>query len=295
MVQSLLLVDDEDGIRRVVAITLEDMGYEVFTAANGEEALRVFRETHPPIVITDIRMPVLDGIGLLRAVKQESPETEVIMITGHGDMDMAIESLKLSAADFINKPVSPEVLEIAIRRATERIEMRAKMREYTENLEHLVQEQAARLVDFERQQAAGQVMEGLAQALQGLAQDFSGDIQFFNDIPSFVSLHDRQGRVLSVNRHYRERLGDKTGAGSSDIYRDWAKKPEECPVLRTLATGLPQHSREVVLCINGNEHQVMVHTVPVRGAGKDVELVLEIAGDVGEVQRLQEQIGRAHV
>jgi len=273
MVQSLLLVDDEDGIRRVVAITLEDMGYEVFTAANGEEALRVFRETHPPIVITDIRMPVLDGIGLLRAVKQESPE-----------------SLKLSAADFINKPVSPEVLEIAIRRATERIEMRAKMREYTENLEHLVQEQAARLVDFERQQAAGQVMEGLAQALQGLAQDFSGDIQFFNDIPSFVSLHDRQGRVLSVNRHYRERLGDKTGAGSCDIYRDWAKKPEECPVLRTLATGLPQHSREVVLCINGNEHQVMVHTVPVRGAGKDVELVLEIAGDVGEVQRLQEQL-----
>jgi signal transduction histidine kinase/FixJ family two-component response regulator len=290
MVQSLLLVDDEDGIRRVVAITLEDMGYRVFTAANGEEALRVFRETHPPIVITDIRMPVLDGIGLLRAVKQESPDTEVIMITGHGDLDMAIESLKLSAADFINKPVSPEVLEIAIRRATERIEMRAKMREYTTNLERLVQEQAARLVDYERQQAAGQVMEGLAQALQGLARDFSGDIRFYNDLPSFVSLHDRQGRVLSVNRHYRERLGDKTGSSSACVYRDWAAHPEGSPVARTLATGQAQHSREVVLCVNGNEHQVMVHTVPIRGGGTEVELVLEIAGDVGEVQRLQEEL-----
>lgn len=290
MVDSLLLVDDEDGIRRVVAITLADMGYEVFTAASGEEAMRVFREHHPPIVITDIRMPGMSGIDLLRAVKLESPDTEVIMITGHGDLDVAIESLKLSAADFINKPVSPEVLEIALRRATERIEMRAKMREYTENLERLVQEQAARIVDYERQKAAGQVMEGLTQALQGLSRDFAGDIRFFNDLPSFVSLHDRHGTVLSVNRYYKDRLGDKVGLGSWEVYKNGTDAPDGSPVARTLATGQSQHSREVVVCVNGNDHPVMVHTVPIRGANGEVELVLEISGDVGEVRRLQEEL-----
>ena len=59
----------------------------------------------PPIVLTDIRMPVMDGIELLRKIKQEDPETEVIMITGHGDMDLAIESLKYEATDFITKPI----------------------------------------------------------------------------------------------------------------------------------------------------------------------------------------------
>ena len=121
--KKLLLVDDEEGIRKVLGISLSDMGYDVLTAENGDEALSIFRTQSPPIVLTDIKMPGLDGIGLLQKIKLENPETEVIMITGHGDMDLAIKSLKLEATDFVTKPINDDVLEIALKRANERILM----------------------------------------------------------------------------------------------------------------------------------------------------------------------------
>ncbi|MFW6333464.1 MAG: sigma-54-dependent transcriptional regulator, partial [Thermodesulfobacteriota bacterium] len=137
MTERILLVDDEPGIRKVLRISLEEMGYEVDTAENGTEALRIFREKGAPIVLTDIKMPGMDGIDVLKRIKQENPETEVIVITGHGDMDLAIRSLKHEASDFITKPVNDAELENALRKSVNNIRLRHKLREYTENLESL--------------------------------------------------------------------------------------------------------------------------------------------------------------
>ena len=136
----VLLVDDEEDIRDVLAIALSDCGYDVCTAENGNEALLRFKELKPPVVLTDIKMPSMDGIELLRKIKLENPETEVIMITGHGDMDLAIESLKNEATDFITKPINVDALEISLKRAQDKILMRKQLREYTENLERLIRE-----------------------------------------------------------------------------------------------------------------------------------------------------------
>ena len=99
----LLLVDDEPDILRVLSMSLKADGYEVQTASSGEDALRVFSNEKPDIVITDIKMPGMNGIEVLRGVKKIDQETEVIIITGHGDIDSAIEALKYGASDFINK------------------------------------------------------------------------------------------------------------------------------------------------------------------------------------------------
>jgi len=142
MEKTILLVDDEPDIRDVLSLSLSDMGYQVYEAENGDEALRIFRDVQPLMVMTDIKMPGMDGIALLQKVKHENPETEVIMITGHGDMDLAIRSLKCEATDFITKPINVEALEIALRRARENIITRQKLKEYTENLETLVREKS---------------------------------------------------------------------------------------------------------------------------------------------------------
>src|SRR5512142_1447504 len=142
MAMNVLLVDDEAGIRKVVGITLADMGYTVHEAASGDEALAVFERVRPPVVLTDIRMPGMDGLELLRRIKVMSPDTEVILVTGHGDLDMAVAGLKLDACDFIAKPASPDVLEIALKRAGEKIAMREQLRSHTENLEELVRQQS---------------------------------------------------------------------------------------------------------------------------------------------------------
>ena len=138
--KKILLVDDEEDIRDVLGMTLSDMGYRVLTAANGKIAWDVFQEKNPPIVLTDIKMPVMDGIELLRYIKRENPETEVIMITGHGDMDLAIKSLKHRATDFITKPINVDALEISLKRVEEKIITRKQLQEYTENLERLIRE-----------------------------------------------------------------------------------------------------------------------------------------------------------
>jgi signal transduction histidine kinase len=119
-------------------------------------------------------MPVMDGIELLRRIKLQNPETEVIMVTGHGDMDLAIKSLKHEATDFIVKPIKDEALEIALKRALERISLRRQLREYTENLEELVQEKSAKLVQAERLAAVGETIAGLSHAIKNIAGGLEG-------------------------------------------------------------------------------------------------------------------------
>ena len=137
---TILLVDDEEDIREVLSMALVDMGYHILTAENGKSAWQTFTQERPAIVMTDIKMPVMDGIELLQRIKRRSPETEVIMITGHGDMDLAIKSLKHRATDFITKPINVDALEISLTRTQEKIITRQKLQEYTQNLEKLIRE-----------------------------------------------------------------------------------------------------------------------------------------------------------
>ena len=290
MDKKILLVDDEEGIRKVLGISLVDSGYEVLMAENGEQALRLFRENHPPIVMTDIKMPGMDGISLLRKIKEESPNTEVIMITGHGDMDLAIKSLQNQAIDFVTKPINDDVLEIALNRATEKITMRDQIRQYTENLEALVEEQSAKLIETERLAAVGQAIDGLSTAIRGIAGDLEGGIRYFNEMPCFVSIHDRDLKIVETNQLFKQRLGDGVGSNSWDIYKGAGENPDTCPVGRTFQTGTGQRGREIVRYADGRELPAMIHTAPIHNKDGELELVLEIAADISEVQRLQEQL-----
>ena len=176
MAEKILLVDDEEGIRKVLGISLSDSGYQVFTAKSGEEALSIFKEQDPPIVLTDIKMPGMDGIELLQRMKEENPDSEVIMITGHGDMELAIQSLKHEATDFITKPINDDALGIALKRAKERISLKTQLKEYTENLEKLVEEKTKQLVEAERMAAVGQTVAGLAHAIKNITGGLTGGI-----------------------------------------------------------------------------------------------------------------------
>ncbi|MGD9023000.1 MAG: response regulator [Deltaproteobacteria bacterium] len=136
----ILVIDDEESIRRLLSIALTYKGHEVVTAADGAKGIEVFKESKPSIVFTDIKMPGMDGLEVLRRIKEAEPDAQVIVITGHGDMTSAIKALQLEASDFINKPISDEALTIAIRRAENILWMKKKLREYTDNLELKVKE-----------------------------------------------------------------------------------------------------------------------------------------------------------
>ena len=176
MPEDILLVDDEAGIRKVLSISLADLGYTVHTAEDAAVALTIIADHRPAIALTDIKMPGMDGIELLKIVKQRYPETEVIMLTGHGDMDLAVESLKFQATDFISKPISDDALTVALQRAEERIEMRRQLRAYTENLEQLVQEKSRQLIEAERLAAVGETVAGLSHTIKNIAGGLQGGL-----------------------------------------------------------------------------------------------------------------------
>ncbi|MFH1076356.1 MAG: response regulator [Pseudomonadota bacterium] len=286
MPETLLLVDDEEDIRRFLGISLADFGYIVHTAGTAEEAIQKLKEKKPSIVLSDIKMPGVDGIQLLQMIKAEDPEVEVIMITGHGDMGLAIESLRSQAADFITKPINDEILELSLRRIREKITMRRQLKEYTENLEKLVAEKSAHLVELERQIAAGQVAEGMASAMKNIVNSFEGGKSYFNDMPCFVAIHDHELKIVAANDLYKERLGVKEGARSWEVYVN----KDACPVERTFQTGKAQQSKEMVKTLSGAEVMVIVYTSPIYSKAKEVELVMETSVDMTEVGRLQDEL-----
>jgi signal transduction histidine kinase len=170
---TILIVDDEEDIREVLEIALMDMGHEVFLAPDGKKALELFEEQHPSIVITDIKMPVMGGIELLKQVKRRSPDTQVIMITGHGDMDLTIDSLKFGATDFITKPVNVDILEIAVTKAVDQLIAQQKLVEYTQKLELLVLEKT-KLTDH--LSSLGLMLGTVSHNIKGLLTNLDGGL-----------------------------------------------------------------------------------------------------------------------
>ena len=116
----ILIVDDDSSVRRVMQMQLAEAGYDVLPAATGSEAHRLLIERRPKLVITDLRMPDLDGIELLRRIAESEIQTTVIMITAFGSIETAVQAMRLGAYDYITKPIDYEALTLAVHRAMER-------------------------------------------------------------------------------------------------------------------------------------------------------------------------------
>lgn len=100
----ILVVDDEDALRTVLSSELEGEGYIVQMAGDGDEAIKILEKNTFDLILLDIKMPTVDGFEVLKYVKQHTPATKVIMLTGFADLKNAIESKKLGAEDFVSKP-----------------------------------------------------------------------------------------------------------------------------------------------------------------------------------------------
>ncbi len=143
--EKILVIDDEPSTLNMLRLLLGAFGYTVLTADSGEKGLEIFRQEGPAIVLTDIRMPGMDGLEVLKRLKQADADVEVVVITGHGDIELAIRALQSDASDFINKPIQKQALEVALRRAQEKIGLRKQVADYTVNLEARVEAATADL------------------------------------------------------------------------------------------------------------------------------------------------------
>ena len=140
----ILVVDDEGAIRYSITKTLQRVGYHVEAAASGEEALEMMQNRAYDVVLTDIRMPGLTGVELLRRIKEQAPDAVVILLTGYASLETAIESLRLGAHDYLVKPSSSQDIRTSVAQGVERARnlrnRRALLRSIRDNVEQLTGE-----------------------------------------------------------------------------------------------------------------------------------------------------------
>ena len=116
---TLLLVDDDEAFRLVLAGELSYRGFDVTTAKSGQQALTYLGKNQPDVILLDLQLPDLSGLDVLKGARTMSPGSEVLMLTGHGSMDTAIEAIRMGAFDYVSKPCPLDELEVRIQRAME--------------------------------------------------------------------------------------------------------------------------------------------------------------------------------
>ena len=156
--RKVLLIDDDTIVRESIAAYLDDSGFEVIEATDGQSGIDRFLEDKPELVITDLRMPKVDGLSLLRKLADKQPEipAPVIVISGAGGMADVVEALRMGASDYIVKPiVDMKVLEHAIRHCLDRVDLLQQNQKYKQELEAANRELKESLRLLEQDQRAG--------------------------------------------------------------------------------------------------------------------------------------------
>jgi DNA-binding NtrC family response regulator len=161
MPPKILVIDDDSSLRRVLEYNLQQEGYLVYTAPDGESGLQLFSEKEPALVITDLKMPGIDGFQVLAAIKERSPSTAVIVLTAFGAIETAVEAMKLGAFTYLTKPFNRDELKITVRKGLQ-------LQGLTEE-NRLLKEELSGRADFNSIVGTSRAMEGVFSVVRKVA------------------------------------------------------------------------------------------------------------------------------
>jgi DNA-binding NtrC family response regulator len=137
MADTILLIDDDESLRRVTEYNLSEAGFDLITASSGKQGLELFSKSNPDMVITDVKLGDMDGLEVLAAIKRESPEIPVIVITAFGSIEMAVKAMHEGAFNFITKPFGRETLRLSCIKALELRSLRSQKKQLADEVARL--------------------------------------------------------------------------------------------------------------------------------------------------------------
>jgi len=177
---SVLIVDDEKSIRVTMSRFLQDDGHGVQLAADADEALSLLGSGQFDVVVSDIILPRVNGVELLKRIRSVAPSAQVIMMTGEPTVDTASEAVRAGAFDYLAKPIAKEAIQTCVMKAAhlkeladEKQLLAEENRRYQEDLEELVEERTRAWQESEKQLRQAQKMEAIGRLAGGVAHDFN--------------------------------------------------------------------------------------------------------------------------
>ncbi|HOI16108.1 MAG TPA: response regulator [Geobacteraceae bacterium] len=266
--EKILIADDEELIRLNLRALLEDLGYRVAEAADGREGLDAFDRERPDLVLVDLTMPVMNGISMIAVLREKSPETPIIVISGTGSVRDAVDSLRLGAWDYVLKPVADaEGLDIIIKRALEKARLVRENRLYREHLEDLVRERTEKLF---------QVNERWERT--------------FDAVPDLIAIIDTDFRIVQANKAMADRLGLTPADCAGQVCYAAVHKTEAphafCPHMLTLRD-CREHMAEIMEGRLGGDF--IVSTSPVYDSAGQLIGSVHVARDITSLRKAEEE------
>ncbi len=268
----LLLVDDEPKITSLLAYALRKENFEIAIAESGMAALEFMASNKVDILVTDIRMPEMDGLELSRLVRGKYPDIQIIIISAHGDVDSAVEALKLGAADFLQKPVDPKVLQISLNSSAEKWQLRRDLNEVYSELEQEKERLSVTL---------NSIGDGV------IATDMDGRVTLLNKVSSALTgwtVEEARGRPLSEVFHI---INEQT--------RDVCENPVEKVLKTGRIIGLANHT--ALISRDGNEISIADSAAPIHNRDsvivgtvlvfRDVTLENKVNAELSKTKKLE--------
>jgi two-component system cell cycle response regulator len=220
----ILVVDDEPNIQQLVSAVLTDDGYHVDVAANGEEALAMFEKGNYPLIISDVVMPGISGIDLLKKIKQISSETQVIIMTSHAELKTAIEALRSNACDYLIKPFDNlDVISMVTQRTAEKVSLIQVNRILLEELK-MKNEEATRMNEALRELAMQDGLTGLfnhRHFYEFLASEVERSKRYKHVFSLFLMSVDH---FVKYNDTYGHQAGDKVLYAIAELFKKNTRK-----------------------------------------------------------------------
>ena len=276
----ICLVGGDDGLRDEICAASLAMGCTVITDETPEAVLHHLKGTFGTVVIVD--GDESHAAETVCALKTATAKPTILVAAATANMRQVMHELEDLADDFILKPLNTLALEIALYRACKldrvaRIEVEA-------------QTAAAQRVETEQLLTARQVVDKMSLFISRLTDDLQGGISYFNEMPNFVAIHDRNCMILTVNPVYLNLIGNKIGKHSWEIYGGEQGSRDDCPVAKTIESGRVMSMHAVVKYRSGARVPVIVYTAPIYDNDGEVELILEVFAGTKEIEQLSSEI-----
>lgn len=228
--------------------------------------------------------------SLITTLYKMDADAVIVLLAPPDRLEKTIAAFRPKIFDCLPKPLSKTIFSAAFHRAQALFRLRMELQQIQDATEHQSPQKAAEQIETERFVAVRQIVERMSIFINNIAGSVQGGVQYFNELPYFVSIHDTRCRIMTANPTYAKYLGNPLNRNSWDIYCGKHGTREMCPVGLSLKTGNVLDTRALVRYQSGAQVPVLVHTAPIYNNDGEVELVLEVFAGTKEIERLGAEI-----